>query len=121
MGLASDLELTKKAFQSPLLLLLGQLLQYIVMPLSAIILVYAFNMNNMEALGTFLYGISPGGGISNWAAMYTDSNLELSIALSLISNILSFGLMPMWLALYPYLSPDPSDDGIRLSFHMTYT
>ena len=51
----------------------------------------------------------------------TDSNLELSIALSLISNILSFGLMPMWLALYPYLSPDPSDDGIRLSFHMTYT
>ena len=35
--------------------------------------------------------------------MYTDSNLELSIALSLISNILSFGMMPMWLALWPFI------------------
>ena len=47
----------------------------------------AFNMTCVEALATFMYGISPGGGSSNFVAMYTGSNLELSVSLSILSNI----------------------------------
>ena len=51
------------------------------MPLVAIMFIYIFDLVYIEALSTFLYGISPGGGNSNFIAFYTDSNLELSIAL----------------------------------------
>ena len=61
---------------------------------------------------TFLYGISPGGGLSNFVAFYTDSNLELSIALSTISNVLAFGLMPLWILAWPLIAPeDRGDEG----------
>ena len=62
-------------------------------------------MTYIEALATFMYGISPGGGSSNFVAMYTGSNLELSVSLSILSNILSFGLMPLWLLAWPLIAP----------------
>ena len=62
-------------------------------------------MSYIEALVTFMYGISPGGGSSNFVAMYTGSNLELSVSLSILSNILSFGLMPLWLLVWPLIAP----------------
>ena len=64
-----------------------------------------FKMSYIEALATFMYGISPGGGSSNFVAMYTGSNLELSVSLSILSNILSFALMPLWLLTWPLLAP----------------
>ena len=65
-----------------------------------------FQMSYIEALATFMYGISPGGGSSNFVAMYTGSNLELSVSLSIFSNILSFALMPLWLLTWPLIAPD---------------
>ena len=62
-------------------------------------------MTYVEALATFMYGISPGGGSSNFVAMYTGSNLELSVSLSILSNILSFALMPLWLLTWPLIAP----------------
>ena len=62
-------------------------------------------MSYIEALATFMYGISPGGGSSNFVAMYTGSNLELSVSLSILSNILSFALMPLWLLTWPLIAP----------------
>ena len=64
-----------------------------------------FQMSYIEALATFMYGISPGGGSSNFVAMYTGSNLELSVSLSILSNILSFALMPLWLLTWPLIAP----------------
>ena len=66
---------------TPSLLIIGTFLQYIIMPIVAILFIYIFDLVYIEALSTFLYGISPGGGNSNFIAFYTDSNLELSIAL----------------------------------------
>ena len=67
-------------------------------------------MSYIEALVTFMYGISPGGGTSNFIAMYTGSNLELSVSLSIFSNMLSFGLMPLWLLIWPLIAPVTSEN-----------
>ena len=71
----------KKIATSPALLVIGQLLQYVIMPVIGIAMIYIFDMVYIEALSTFLYAVSPGGGFSNFIAYYTDANLELSVAL----------------------------------------
>ena len=74
-------------------------------------------MSYIEALATFMYGISPGGGSSNFVAMYTGSNLELSVSLSILSNILSFALMPLWLLTWPLIAPvTVENQGMVVSF-----
>ena len=76
-------------------------------------------MSYIEALATYMYGISPGGGSSNFVAMYTGSNLELSVSLSILSNILSFGLMPLWLLAWPLIAPGDADDqGMAFGLHL---
>ena len=87
MGLATNFDELKKVATSPALLIIGQLLQYILMPIIAIAFIYIFKLVYIEALATFLYGVSPGGGFSNFIAFYTDSNLELSVALRYSSGI----------------------------------
>ena len=78
-------------------------------------------MSYIEALATYMYGISPGGGSSNFVAMYTGSNLELSISLSILSNILSFGLMPLWLLAWPLIAPAVANDqGMAFGLHLQY-
>merc|ERR1711935_484611 len=106
MGLATNFDELKKVATSPALLIIGQLLQYILMPIIAIAFIYIFKLVYIEALATFLYGVSPGGGFSNFIAFYTDSNLELSVALSTISNVFAFAMMPLWLLLWPSIEPD---------------
>jgi len=61
------------------------------MPMTGIILIYALKMHPMEALATFLFATSPGGGTSNLVCYYMDFNLELSITLTFFCTVAAFG------------------------------
>lgn len=51
------------------------------------------------ALGLFMTGITPAGGASNIYTLLLDGNIDLSISMTTISTLASFGTMPLWLFL----------------------
>lgn len=54
--------------------------------------------DNLEMrLGFFFTGCSPPGGSSNIYAVLLDGNLDLSITMTSVSTLASFGTMPLWL------------------------
>lgn len=58
-----------------------------------------FPDNPELALGLFLTGISPAGGASNIWTLLCGGNINLSISMTTISTIASFGTIPLWLFL----------------------
>lgn len=48
-------------------------------------------------LGLFFTGVSPGGGASNIWTILLGGNMDMSIAMTTISTIAAFGMMPLWL------------------------
>lgn len=72
--------------------------QFVMMPLTAYGLGYALFPNAHEmALGLFFTGISPGGGASNMWTLLLGGNINLSIAMTTISTLAAFAMMPLWI------------------------
>lgn len=72
--------------------------QFLFMPLAAYGLGLALFPNAHEmALGLFFVGISPGGGASNMWTLLLAGNLNLSLAMTTISTLAAFGMMPLWI------------------------
>ena len=106
MGLATNVAILVKTLKAPALPLVGVLAQFIAMPLTGIFLISVLKMEPLEALATYLFALSPGGGTSNLMCYYMDLNLELSITLTFICTLCAFGFMPAYLQLLPYLIND---------------
>ncbi|GLV31076.1 uncharacterized protein CBL_12149 [Carabus blaptoides fortunei] len=72
--------------------------QFVVMPL----LGYGFGQlifpdrADMQ-LGLLFVGVSPAGGASNVWTVVLDGNINLSVAMTTISTLAAFGMMPLWL------------------------
>lgn len=72
--------------------------QFLFMPLAAFGLGYWLFPNDHEmALGLFFTGISPGGGASNMWTLILGGNINLSIAMTTISTLAAFAMMPFWI------------------------
>ncbi|XP_074031709.1 P3 protein isoform X2 [Leptinotarsa decemlineata] len=72
--------------------------QYIFMPLLSYGLgKLLFPTSPAMQLGMFFTGTSPGGGASNLWTLLLDGNINLSIAMSAVSTIAAFAMMPFWI------------------------
>lgn len=72
--------------------------QFLFMPLIAYGLGLAlFPKAHEMALGLFFTGISPGGGASNMWTLLLGGNINLSIAMTTISTLAAFAMMPIWI------------------------
>lgn len=72
--------------------------QFLFMPLAAYGLGLALFPNAHEmALGLFFTGISPGGGASNMWTLLLGGNINLSVAMTTISSLAAFAMMPLWI------------------------
>lgn len=72
--------------------------QFLFMPLIAYCLGLAlFPKAHEMALGLFFTGISPGGGASNMWTLLLGGNINLSIAMTTISTLAAFAMMPLWI------------------------
>ena len=91
MGLATDMSILFKTIKTPALTVIGVLAQFIAMPVTGIILIYILKLQPLEALATYLFALSPGGGTSNLMCYYMDLNLELSLTLTSICTVAAFG------------------------------
>ena len=127
MGLATDPAQVLKYLKKPVGPLIGMLCQFVIMPCLAMIFLSAASIGTYEALVIMLYGCAPGGGIryskrgkfikpifSNIIIYYMGGDLDLSIAMTMLSCVLALGLTPAWLQVVPLMVD--SEDEITIPF-----
>ncbi len=89
MGLTIKAEDFKVVFTRPKELLLGCVLQYTVMPLTAFALAKLFGLSADLALGVILVGCCPGGTASNVITYVAGGDVPLSVGMTIASTILA--------------------------------
>ena len=89
MGVSLTFSDFKKLKTDKHLLLLGVLMQFIVMPLLAVLLSFTFGLSEEIFIGMVLVGACPGGTASNVMAYLSKANLVLSVTLTLLSTLLA--------------------------------
>jgi BASS family bile acid:Na+ symporter len=76
--------------------LLGLVLQYLVMPLSAVLLARLLGLPRELAVGLVLVGAAPGGTASNVVTYLARGDVALSVAMTTASTLVSPLLTPLW-------------------------
>lgn len=95
MGLTLELDDFKRALSMPKLITIGLLLQYSVMPLSALFIASMLQLDSALTIGMILVGSCPGGTASNVITYLAKGNVALSITLTSFSTILAVILTPL--------------------------
>jgi BASS family bile acid:Na+ symporter len=94
MGLTLSLDDFKRALSMPRLIISGLLLQYTVMPLTALVIARALQLDPALSIGLILVGTCPGGTASNVITYLAKGNVALSISLTSLSTIFAVILTP---------------------------
>ena len=100
MGMTLKWSDFKEIVKSPKIILLGVLLQYLVMPLSAFLISKSFGLSPEYIAGMVLVGSSAGGTASNVICYLARGNVALSITLTLTSTLIALFAMPALSLLY---------------------
>lgn len=95
MGLTLSVEDFKRALSMPKLIISGLLLQYTIMPLTALAVAMLFQLDSALSIGLILLGACPGGTASNVITYLARGNVALSISLTSISTLLAILLTPL--------------------------
>lgn len=97
-GAALDLPVLMTIAKRPIGPVIGFLAQFLFMPLLSYGLGHLLFPDSYELqLGLFFTGVSPAGGASNIWTVVLGGNLNLSLAMTTISTLAAFGMMPLWL------------------------
>ena len=96
MGMTLKWENFREIFKSPLVILLGFSLQYLIMPGAAYLISALLNLSPAMMAGVVLVGCSPGGTASNVITYLGNGNVALSITLTLTSTIFAVVLTPFF-------------------------
>jgi len=96
MGMTLTWDNFKRIFKSPLVILLGFGLQYLIMPIAGYFVSVLFNLSPVMMAGVVLVGCSPGGTASNVITYLGNGDVALSITLTLTSTVLAVFLTPFF-------------------------
>jgi BASS family bile acid:Na+ symporter len=96
MGMTLTWDNFKKIFKSPLVILLGFTLQYLIMPAAGYFVSILFKLTPVMMAGVVLVGCSPGGTASNVITYLGNGDVALSITLTLTSTVLAVFLTPFF-------------------------
>ncbi|MEQ6960982.1 bile acid:sodium symporter family protein [Staphylococcus arlettae] len=102
MGLTIDPKDFKIIFQAPRSVIVGLILQYTIMPLSAFLIVKLFHLPPEIAIGVILVGCCPGGTSSNVMSYLANANVALSVAITSVSTLLAPFLTPALIYLFAH-------------------
>jgi bile acid:Na+ symporter, BASS family len=94
MGLTLSIDDFKRALSMPRVIIIGLVLQYSVMPLTALAIATYFQLDPTLSIGLILVGTCPGGTASNVITYLAGGNVALSISLTSISTMLAIVLTP---------------------------
>ena len=96
MGMTLTWDNFKRILKSPLVILLGFSLQYMIMPAAGYFVSVLFNLSPVMMAGIVLVGSSPGGTASNVITYLGNGDVALSITLTLTSTVLAVFLTPFF-------------------------
>ena len=96
MGMTLTWDNFKKIFKSPLIILIGFGLQYLIMPAAGYFVSVLFNLSPVMMAGVVLVGCSPGGTASNVITYLGNGDVALSITLTLTSTVFAVFLTPFF-------------------------
>jgi BASS family bile acid:Na+ symporter len=94
MGLTLCLDDFRRVLSMPKLILSGLILQYTVMPFSALVIARLLQLDPALSIGMILVGSCPGGTASNVITYLARGNVALSISLTSLSTLLAIVLTP---------------------------
>ncbi|KJY91449.1 bile acid:sodium symporter [Vibrio neptunius] len=94
MGLTLSLDDFKRLTSSAKAVAVGLLLQFSVMPLSALLIAKAFDMSTALTIGMVLVGSVAGGTASNVICYLAKGNVALSITMTALSTLLGVVMTP---------------------------
>lgn len=100
MGMTLTWRNFKDAIKSPKIILVGILLQYLVMPLSAFLISLSLGMSHEYTAGMVLVGSSAGGTASNVICYLARGNVALSITLTMTSTLIAVIATPAFSFIY---------------------
>ena len=117
VGASCKINLLRKMFQSPKALraaAVGVICQFVLMPVVAYLLTLVFKMEGYTALGVVLAGSMPGGSSSNVFVMWSQGILELSVFMTILSTLVSFGMTPLWLYIFSNVIDGVADTALAI-------
>ena len=96
-GMGTTLQVSSfvNVFKRPKEILLGISIQYIIMPLLALMLASIFSLDTALTIGVILVGTVPGGTASDVITFLAKGDLALSVSLTAISTVISPILTPL--------------------------
>lgn len=100
MGLTLKTTDFKRIFQDPRPILVGVLLQFILMPLLAVVLAKMFGLSTQLTAGLVLVGCCAGGTASNVISYLARADLALSISMTICSTLVSVVATPLLTGFY---------------------
>lgn len=115
VGLTLTLSDFKKIFDKKGAILLGVLIQFAIMPLSAFLISKLFNAPPELLLGMVLVGSSAGGTASNLICYLAGGDLALSVTMTSLSTVLAVYFMPLLIDVYTFALVDVPVESLLLS------
>ncbi|XP_075893739.1 hepatic sodium/bile acid cotransporter-like [Nelusetta ayraudi] len=100
LGCTMELSKIKGHIVRPKGVAIALMAQYGFMPLIAFCLVKVFKLSEIRAVVVLICGCSPGGNLSNILSLGLHGDMNLSIVMTIVSNLLALGMMPLLLYLY---------------------
>jgi len=95
MGLSLQLKDFKAVLLQPKVAMVGFLLQLLLLPIVALLIIKLFDLTEMAAAGLFLLALCPGGATSNLFSFIARGNLALSVCLTSVVSMLSPFILPV--------------------------
>lgn len=111
LGVALDITMTdfKELFKSPKRVFVGILLQFILVPLTTLLLVYFLKPQASLALGLMMVAACPGGNVSNFMTKLANGNTALSVSLTAFATAMALFMTPINLAIWASMYPPTAD------------
>lgn len=99
MGMSLTPKDFRNVFKQPKNVALGSVLQFVIMPSLAFVLIKIFDMPPAIAIGVVLVGCCPGGTASNVISYIAHADVALSVSMTMVNTILAPFVTPflIWL------------------------
>ncbi|WP_297316992.1 bile acid:sodium symporter family protein [Bifidobacterium indicum] len=94
MGLTLSLNDFKRIIKMPLMVIVGTVAHYLIMPLLAVLLCKIFRLDGMIAVGVILVGCCPSGTSSNVMSYLSRGDVALDVSIGLLSTICAPFMIP---------------------------
>ena len=119
MGLTLTLPDFAEVLRRPFPIILGVIFQYTIMPLGALGVAWALDLNSALTLGLLMLGTVPGGTTSNVVAFLARGDVALSVTMTSVSTLLSPIVTPALMLLLASAETDVDALGMATSLAQT--